>query len=538
MKLSEIDRKKLGEKKVRNVVNFVQNLTLSEGEWAGKPMQMVPWQKELIEKVYGTLNEDGTRQYRLVYIEVPKKNGKSGLVSGLALYHFLADGEPGPEVVCAAVAREQAGTIFDVSQQMIVDSDMLSSMCKLAPSTKTIRRRGKRGRFRALSCDVRSKHGEKYSAVFIDELHAFPDRKLYDVLTVGTGASRRQQLIVVITTAGDKMDGICWQLHERAVAKLKAMENRAPWDEEPDQTFLPLIFAADEKDDPGDEQTWLKANPSARYMPSLLADLRKSWEEAKGKPVEEALFKQLRLNLWNQPTEERWLGTDIWDRAANITVDKEALKGGGGIGALDLSSNSDMTAWGMVFEAKDDPNAVEVLVRLWVPEAKLHDDKNPNKDLYNAWKEQGLLTVTPGDAIDYDVIEQQVLEDAATYGIKEFAVDYLFQSRQICQRLQAQGMEPVSFRQGFKTYGPAVSEYERMLLKSLVRHGGHPILRWQFENLRMERDKAGNLAPSKRNKHAKIDGQVVVIMAIDTWNRHKNAPKSEQPKPKYVLKDW
>lgn len=509
------------EHKAAEAARFMENLVLSEGEWEGQRMRLVPWQRQVIREVFGRLNDDGTRQYRTVWIEVPKKNGKSGFTSGLGLKMFLADGEPSPEVYCAAVTRGQANVIFEASEYMVRASKRLDSMCKIARSIKTIRRRNARGTFQALSADVPSKHGLKPSAVLIDELHAFPSRRLYDVLTKGSGASRRQPLTVIITTAGERKEGVAWELHQRAVAKLKAMAERKSGEPEPDPTFYAVVYAADEKDDPGDVRTLLKANPSAAQFPSLMANLKAEWVDAKGKAIDEALFKQLRLNIWGTPTVAKWLHISVWDRAKDIVVNPEQLKGRPAIGGLDLSSVSDMTAWAILFESEEDPEALDVLIRLWVPEEKLHDRHNPNRDLYQVWFDQGLLQVTPGDAIDFDTIEQQVLADAETYGVTEFAVDYLFQARQICQNLADQGMKPVPFRQGFISYGPVMSEFERRLLLAKIHHGAHPILHWMFENLEVERDSTGNLKPSKRNKALKIDGLVAIIMALDRVMRHQ-----------------
>jgi phage terminase large subunit-like protein len=173
----------------------------------------------------------------------------------------------------------------------------------------------------------------------------------------------------------------------------------------------------------------------------------------------------------------------------------------------------------MLFQAEDDPEAVYVVPRLWVPEFQLENKHNPNRELYKSWHKAGFLQITPGNVIDYDAIERQIVADSEMFGVEEFAIDHQFQGRQFSQRLAEAGMSPVPFRQGFLTYGPAMSEFERRLLGGKVRHGGHPVLRWMFDNLHVERDSAGNFKPSKSNKNWKIDGIVALVMALDRVSR-------------------
>lgn len=523
------------ERKAREAVNFMQNLTMTEGEWAGQKFKLIPWEMQVTRDVFGIVDADGLRQYRTVYIEIPKKNGKSGYTSALGLKMFLADGEASPEVYCAAVDKNQAKIIFEAAEAMVQASRRLKSMCKSAKSIKTIQRRGKRGTFQALSADVPSKHGLKPSAVLIDEIHAFPSRKLFDVLTKGSGAARRQPLRVIITTAGERQEGVAWELHERAVKKLKIMKEKGlKFGEpgEPDPTFYCVVYGAEEGDDPEDEAVLLKANPAASQFPSLLADLKKEWEDAKGKPIDEAQFKWLRLNIWGMPTVERWLPVTVWDLGGDHktpedpTVRTERLLKRKSYGGLDLSETQDLTGWVQLFPVDGDKDAVEVLARIYCPTERINDKHNPNRDLYRKWADEGWIIPTSGPAIDYDHIREHVKADAKAYKLVDMNVDKLFQGSQIVQELQTSGLKALPFQQGFISYGPVMKEFERRLLLGKILHGGNPALRWMFENLKVERDASNNLKPNKPKSTAKIDGMAALIMALERVMRHQAKRKS------------
>lgn len=501
-------------------VRFVERLKHTKGQWDGCPFMLLPWQRELVEELFGRLRADGIRQYRTCYVEIPKKQGKSALAAAIALKMLFADGEPGAEVYGAAVDRSQASIVFNVAAAMVRKSKVLRKRCKIIDSQKRIVVPKTGSFYQVLSAEIRNKHGINPSAVIFDEIHAQKTRHLWDILTVGASDARRQPLVFAITTAGQKKEGIAWDLHSKAEQILKGVVQ--------DPAFLPVIYGAAEGDDWEAEATWRKANPSIGHTVDI-ERVRDAYRSAKGNPVEEALFRQLRLNQWGVSATTSWLPLDLWDENAGLVVE-DKLKDRVCFGGLDLSSVSDLTAWLMVFPRDDDPEMIDVLCRFWVPEARLTDDKNPYRASYLAWTKAGYLKTTPGDSIDYGFVKAQILQDAKTFGLKDFNTDRLFNAYQIMTELAQEGLTPVPFGMGFMSMAGPMKELERRLRARKIRHGGNPVLRWMWDNLDVERDAAGNLKPSKRNKNKKVDGIVALVMALDRAMRHtKRLSQDNEP---------
>lgn len=501
------------EQEAEKAVRFIRRLRHTIGQWKGVPFTLLPWQEhDIIRPLFGTLRSDGTRQYRLCYCEIPKKNGKSELAAAIALKLLLADNEPRAEIYGAAVDRKQASIVFNVAAEMVRQDKKLRSICKVIDSQKRIVVPHTGSFYEVLSAEIRNKHGINPHGVIFDEVHAQPTRHLWDVLTAGASDARRQPLVFAITTAGDKREGIGWELHERAVQVLNGTLH--------DPSLLAVIYAAGDEDDWESEAIWIKANPSIGHTITL-ERVREAYLRAKGNPVEENLFRQLRLNQWVQ-TETKWLPLSVWDMAPGIILE-EKLKGRTCFGGLDLSSVSDLTAWVMVFPHEDDPEEIDVLARFWVPEDRLYDRHNRYREQYVKWAKEGFLQTTPGDVLDYSFIKRQILQDASTFNLVDFNVDRLFQAHQLMQELAEEGLTPVPFGLGFMSMAMPMKEFERRLRAGKVHHGGNPILRWNFDNLEVERNAAGDLKPSKRTRQKKIDGIVALVMALDRAMRHTKA---------------
>ena len=228
------------KEKADRAVNFINSLKLSDGKWYGNHFNLMPWQEKIIRDIFGTIKEDGTRQYRTVYIEVPRKNGKTNLGAGIALYLLFADNEMGTEVYSAAGDREQASLVYNAASSMIRQSPALLKRCKIIDSTKRIVVYSTNSFYRVLSAEHKTKHGVNAHGVIFDELHIQPNRDLWDVLTTSSG-TRTQPLIVAITTAGYDKNSVCWEQHDYALkVKNKVIK---------DPTFYPVIYAAEEGDD-------------------------------------------------------------------------------------------------------------------------------------------------------------------------------------------------------------------------------------------------------------------------------------------------
>ena len=502
------------ETAAQTAVNFFEKLLRhTKGEWAGQPFVLDEWQKtHIIEPLFGWKKADGTRKYRTAYIEVPRKNGKSTLAAGLAALLLLVDNEPGAEVYSAAADTDQARIVFSQAKQMIEASPRLAKLTELykstilVPSTNSV--------YRVLSADAPTKHGLNAHGIIFDELHAQPNRDLWDVLTT-SGGSRRQPLTVAITTAGFNKESICWEQHEYARKVKEGIFE--------DESFLPVIFAADEDDDWMDEEVWAKANPGLGVSVKL-EYLRGQAKKAEHVPAYQNTFRRLHLNQWVQQ-ETRWLDMNSWD-ACGEPFDPKLLHGALCYGGLDLASTSDLASFVLCFP--NEPGEAESFTWLpffWIPEENMVERVRKDRVPYDLWVEQGLIKTTPGNMIDYGFIIRDIEELGHIYNIGDIAFDR-WGAFQVSQALQGMGFEMFGFGQGFVSMSPPTKELMRLTLSGNLRHGGNPVLRWMADNLVVSSDPAGNVKPNKKKSNEKIDGIVAGIMALDRAIRHEQKPLS------------
>jgi len=487
------------------VAFFERLLVHVKGEWAGQPFLLLPWQKKIVRDIFGWKRPDGTRRYRTVYIEVPRKNGKSNLAAGLALYMLFLDDEPGAEIYSAAADTDQAAIVFDLAKQMVEASPALEARSEVykrsivVPATRSV--------YRVVSADAYTKHGFNAHGVVFDELHAQPNRELWDVLTTATGA-RRQPLVIAITTAGYDRESICWEQHEYARKVAEGIIE--------DDTFYPAIWAADEDDDWLDEEVWKKANPSLGHTLKW-EYLRGEARRAQQSPAYQNTFRRLHLNQWTQQ-ETRWLPMEAWNACAH-EVDEKALAGWVGYGGLDLASSVDIAAFEIVFPPREEGDLWRVVSRFWIPEENIVERARRDRVPYDTWVRDGYITATPGNVIDYAFIMAEIERLGEMYDIREIAFDR-WGAVQISTALEERGFTMVQFGQGFRSMSPPTKELLRMVLNGQIAHGGHPVLRWMADNMVVDTDPAGNVKPNKRKSREKIDGMVALIMALDRATRN------------------
>lgn len=491
--------------KADRVVKFIQCLRHTKGKWRGQPFNLLPWQEKIIRDIFGTVNENGYRQYKTAYVEIPKKNGKTELAAAIALFLLLADGEQGAEVYSAAVDRMQASLVFNVAADMIRQSPALMRRCKILDSVKRIVVPSTGSFYQVLSSESRSKHGLNPSGIILDELHAFPNRDLYDVLTQGSTDARIQPLTVIITTAGDDPAGLSlgWELHKYAQDILNGVKE--------DHSFYPCIYALSESEDWHSEENWYKANPSLGYTISI-EGMRLQYWQALGNPPREKIFRQFRLNQWVKVSSSKWVSLEHWD-SCNGVIDPEALKGRLCCGGIDLSSRIDMTAFCLVFPPIENDPHWYVLWWYWLPEEGLRDRILQDHIPYDSWAEKGYLTLTPGNVIDYQFIEKTILKIRDIYNIRQIGFDP-WNALQVSLDLADQGITMVEVRQGFKTLSPAMKELERLIMAKELVHGGNPIARWNFSNLEVKTDENGNIRPVKNKASGRIDGIIALLNAL------------------------
>ena len=393
-------------------VAFIESLCHTKGTWAGKRFELMDWQEQIIRDLFGILKPNGYRQFNTAYIEIPKKNGKSELAAAVALLLTCGDGEQRAEVYGAAADRQQASIVFDVAADMVRMCPALNKRVKILASQKRLIYEPTNSFYQVLSAEAYSKHGFNVHGVVFDELHSQPNRKLYDVLTKGSGDARMQPLFFLITTAGTDTHSICYEVHQKAQDIIDGRKI--------DPTFYPVIYGADDTEDWTSPKVWRKCNPSLGETIGM-DKVKTACESAKQNPGEENSFRQLRLNQWVKQAV-RWMPMDKWDRCA-FAVNEEQLKGRVCYGGLDLSSTTDITAFVLVFPPLDEDDKYIILPYFWIPEDTLDLRVKRDHVPYDVWQRQGYLQTTEGNVVHYGYIEKFIEELGRKFNIREIAFD-------------------------------------------------------------------------------------------------------------------
>lgn len=484
-------------------VMFIESLCHTKGTWAGKPFALIDWQEQIIRDLFGVLKPNGYRQFNTAYIEIPKKQGKSELAAAVALLLLCGDGEERAEVYGCAADRNQAKIVFDVAVDMVRFCPALSKRVKILESQKKITYLPTNSSYQVLSADVANKHGFNTHGVIFDELHTQPNRKLFDVMLQGSGDARMQPLYFLITTAGNDINSICYEVHQKAI---DIAEGRKV-----DPTFYSVIYGAAEDEDWTDPEVWKKANPSLGITVGI-DKVQAACESAQQNPGEENAFRQLRLNQWVKQSV-RWMPMDKWDACA-FPVSEDNLEGRICYGGLDLSSTTDITAFVLVFPPLDEEDKYYILPYFWIPEETLDLRVRRDHVPYDLWERQGTLMTTEGNVVHYGYIEKFIERLGERFNIREIAFDR-WGAVQMVQNLEGLGFTVVPFGQGFKDMSPPTKELMKLVLEEKIAHDGHPVLRWMMDNIFIRTDPAGNIKADKEKSTEKIDGAIATIMGLD-----------------------
>lgn len=484
---------------------------------AGKPFVLEQWQSKIVRDLFGWVREDGSRRYRTAYIEIPRKNGKSTLAAGLALYLLLCDKEARPQVYSAAGDRGQARIVFDAAREMVIANPRLGEVADLRQYQIRGQRNG--GWYEALSAEAYTKHGLSAHGIIFDELHVQPNRDLWDVLVTSTGA-RSQPLTVAITTAGFDRSSICWELHQHAKAVIA--------DQDVDPTFYGVIYGAEPEQDWTDPEVWRKANPNLGV--SLRMEyLEEACARARDNPEAENTFRNLHLNQWTQQAV-RWIPMHLWD-ACKREMPAESLKGRRCFAALDLASTRDTNALVLVFPLDDGEYAI--LPYFWVPEKSQSERTHQDRRQVLNWAAKGLIKTTDGNVTDYYEIADDIMQLATEYDIEQLAYDPISPAAPFVQILTGKGFQLEKleqFRQSMMNFSAPSKEFFRLVSSGKLHHDGNPVLRWMAENVAKQSDSNDNIRPDKDKSADKIDGIVAAIMGIGI------AIKGCEQKPTYYEK--
>ena len=363
--------------------------------------------------------------------------------------------------------------------------------------------------YQVLSADVSNKHGFNTHGVIFDELHTQPNRKLYDVMVQGSGDARMQPLYFLITTAGNNTESICYEVHQKA---LDIMEGRKH-----DSTFYPVIFGAGVDADWTNPAVWKKANPSLGETIGI-DKVEDACESTRQNPGEENAFRQLRLNQWVKQSI-RWVPMEKWD-ACSFPVNVDDLEGRVCYGGLDLSSTTDLTSFCLVFPPEYEDDKYYVLPYFWIPEETLDLRVRRDHVNYDVWEKQGYIQTTEGNVVYYGFIEKFIEQLGEKFNIREIEFDR-WGAVQMVQNLEGMGFNVVAMGQGFASMSSPTKELMRLTLEQKIVRGGHPVLRWNMDNIYIRQDPAGNIKADKAKSTEKIDGAIALIMALDRALRNE-----------------
>lgn len=522
---------------------FPEYLVFSEGEWAGRPFVLEPWEEhDIIRPLFGWKRADGTRRYRRAYVWVARKNGKTELAAGVALLALLGDGEPAGQVFSIASEGDQARIVFTKASNMVARSPVLSS--RLECLTKVIYSSLLNASFRPLSGKPKGKHGLNMSGLVGDEIHEWPNGDLYTFVH-DSGAARRQPIEFLISTAGQK------GTHGEEVYKECQAILAGDID---DPSTLVVIYAPNEDDDWTKEETWRKANPNWGKSVKV-DDFLEKFNRARQLPRHENNFRRYQLNMWTDQAV-RWLPIDSvddqgrrfgWDHCVGpLAWDhadfRKRLLGKTCFGGLDLSSTVDLSALVWWFPIQDGIDVPVALARFFKPADLVGEHVKRDRQPYDKWIKAGAITATPGNVIDYGFIEEQVKRDAQDFRIAYYgaakreqyegglAIDR-FNATGTAVRLEQEGIPVVLYGQGFVSLSAPSKELERLVMGNGFHHGGHPVLRRHAQAVAVETDATENIKPTKAKSNGRIDGIAALVNALGI------AGQGEKPavKPQLII---
>lgn len=503
--------------KAEKVAKFLQLLPHTKGKWAGRRelIKLEPWQLFSVCVPFGWLRKkDGTRRYRTLLVFVPRKNGKSIIGGGLGVYMFTADGEFGAEVYSGATTEKQAWEVFRPAKQMIERTPELREHFGVEVNASNMVRLEDGSRFEPVI--GKPGDGSSPSCAIVDEYHEHQDSTLFDTMETGMGA-REQPVMLVITTAGSSIGGPCHQLVRDSERMLEGVIDR------PD--LWPALFTIDQGDDWTSEEALRKANPNFGISISedfLLARQRDAMQSA----TKQATFRTKHLNEW-VGAKNAWLNMLRWKEAPPRKSLAE-LEGRPCFIGLDLASKIDVAGTLLLFPPHGDDPHWHVHGRYYLPEARVIEELDSNTARYREFDALGLLTLTDGEVIEFEVIKEDLREFAGRFDLKAVGYDP-WQATQLAQEMELEGLPMVEIRQTVQNLSEPMKELESLILQRKLAHGDCPVLTWMASNVVAKMDVKDNIYPNKERPENKIDGIVALIIAL------ARAIAGEQAKPEYQM---
>lgn len=476
------------------------------GDYLGDPFNLRPWQEKIVRAIFAT-KRDGSRKHKVVFIGLPRGQGKTELLAAILLILLMALGKRGQHIYSASGDKEQAALVFAAAVAMIRANEDLAAMLDdgrlqilEGKNEKRIVYAPTSSFYLALSSEAALKHGLNPAVSIFDEVHIFPDRKLHDAITTGM-LKRKDPLIVYITTAGDDENSLCYELWDYA---RKVRDGDVD-----DPEFCAILYETPRDADWKDERVWKRAMPALGDFCNI-EFIRSQCRKAQKLPAHQNTFCQLFLNMWVEQAE-RWISKDAWT-ACEAKFALADYLGRPCVAGLDLSSTRDLTALVLAFD--NDLGGVDLLPYFWLPGESIRSKENIDDVDYSTWVREGLITKTDGAMIDYDAIGDAIEALSVLVKIQAIGFDPQFASM-LAQRLHknGHGLNMVRLPNTFTHLNPASREFERQIVDTKLRHNGHAVLRWNVSNASLAK-KAQMILPSKKNDKKRIDGVMAAVMAL------------------------
>ncbi|WP_127113296.1 terminase large subunit [Shimia sediminis] len=491
----------------QRAVEWLRRLKHPKNPAPGHPFQLDPWAEKTIRRIYGPRNEDGTRVVRRVVLLLPRGNRKTSLCAGITLLHLIGpESRAGELIVSAASAHEQAMELFNETALIVDDDSRLRKHLSVREYVSRITYQKKRSRYIAVASDGKVQHGKTPNVVIADELHAWQGRaglRQWEALDSAL-VKVPETLMIVASTSGRGQENLAWETVSYAIKVQKG--------EIDDSATLPVIFMAEAEDDWKDEQLWFDVNPGLQHGYPDIAGFRDKARKAEHSPFERDSFKQFNLNMWLDQSTSPFVEMRVYDRGDHaVDLDELEMVQAPCFLGVDLSKNEDLTCVVAAFE--DGQDGYQVVPWFFCPEDNLRARGERHGVDYVSWAEDGYIIPTPGNTVDLRAVEAHIRELCATYNVREIAFDPTY-GRSMMADLNDDGLPAVEFRQGWVSMAPAVKELERAILAGRLKHAGHPILRWNFENIQLHIDQSGNRSFHKGKSGNKIDGAVACAMAV------------------------
>lgn len=500
-------------------VQWLRKLRHPKNPAKGHPFQLDEWQERVIRKLYGPRHTEdihdpktgqllaakGTRIVRRLVLLLPRGNRKTSLCAAITLLHLMGpERQPGNLIVSAASAHEQAMELFNEAALVVKGDPRMLKHLTVRDYTSTIAFPKESSRYMAVASDGKVQHGKTPNVVIADELHAWEGRagqrqwEALDSALVKVPGT----LLIVATTSGRGQENLAFKTVEYA--------KRVQRGEIDDPATLPVIFMAEENDDWKDEALWHALNPGMKHGYPDLASYRDKAQKAILSPSDRDSFLQYNLNRWLDYSTSPFVELSLWDKGA-APVDLAALKGRQCWLGIDLSQNRDLTA--VVAAWRDEEDGYIVHPWFFCPEENLRARSERDGVPYVLWAEQGFIIPTPGSAVDFRRVEDHIRTLCESFPVAEIAFDP-WQATPMQSNLLEDGFPVFSMRQGSITMAEPIRELERAILAGRLIHGGHPVLRWNFDNVVTEFDKHENISFSKGKAKDRIDGAVATAMAV------------------------